>query len=208
MAHGINTTRAALIALLFSGAFGCKPYRVEYVDRPAFYEKASATPLPDEIAMDDGTVVKFRRPSSNTSFGRMGAVGAKPFEVREEHEDGSVTLHAVVPEHVLVHTAACLSDEEYELLYTQMLASKTRDSYEADGGGLQGFTEFFRKHRHDLVAMLSRMITGMTHQEVNIRGVGNGVTRCTLRPQIAKPFKFKELDIVKEDQELKLLMIR
>ena len=197
---------AALVAA--SVIAGCKPYRVVYQERPAFYEKASASPLPDEVTLEDGTVVKYRPTNSNSSLGRMGPDRLEPFEIREEHEDGSVTLRAAVPEHVIVNTLACLRDEEYELLYNQMLAAKTRQAYDDDGGGLAGFTEFFRKHRHELVATLSRMMAGMPRQDVNIRPLGDGVTRCNLRPQIAEPFKFKELDIVKEGQELKLLMIR
>ena len=100
---------------------GCKPYRVVYQERPAFYEKASASPLPDDVTLEDGTVVKYRPTNSNSSLGRMGPDRLEPFEIREEHEDGSVTLRAAVPEHVIVNTLACLRDEEYELLYNQML---------------------------------------------------------------------------------------
>src|SRR5687768_17323117 len=99
---------AAVCTVAVAAAGGCKPYRVVYKERPAFYEKASASPLPDEITLDDGTVVKYRPTNSNSSLGRMGPDRLEPFEIREEHEDGSVTLRAAVPEHVIVNTLSCL----------------------------------------------------------------------------------------------------
>jgi hypothetical protein len=189
-------------------AASCKPTRIEYRTRPEFYEKAGGGRVGEEVTLEDGTVLTFRSVRSQSSFGRTGDDRFEPFQIREESEEGEIVLRSAVPEHVLVNTLTCLRNEEYELLFDQMIAGQTKKAYEAQEQGEEEVIAFFRKHRHDLVATLTRMVAGMPHEEVKVGPAGNGVTRCRLRPQFAGPFKFKEVDIVKEEGGLKLLMIR
>lgn len=201
--------RSPFSILLLAAALGaCHEYRVEYHKRPEFYQKASVGVLPDEITLDDGTVVKYQSVEGYSSLGRGKTEKGKPFEIREEHQDGSVTLRALLPEHVLMNTLTCLQKEEYKLLYDQMLSERTKMAYEQEGKGLDDFTSFFRTHRHDLAATLSRMIAGMNNNEVSVTNLDAGLIRCKIRQQNAEPFKFKTVDVVKEEVGLKLLIIR
>lgn len=190
---------------------GCREYRIEHHTRPSFYEKAALTELPEEVTLEDGTVIKYRSTEVQPTYGRGGDKHL-PFQIREETEDANgkktVVLRALLPEHVLINTLTCLRNEEYELLYEQMLADRTRQSYEEASQGVEEFADFFRKNRHDVAATLTRMIAGLPHQEVRMDNLGDGVVRCTLRPQIAEPFKFKSVDVIKEGQQMKLLLIR
>jgi hypothetical protein len=161
--------------------------------------------LPDEITLDDGTIIRYQSPEQKASFG--GNSDARPFTIRDEAEDGTVTLHARVPEHVLVNMLTCLRNQEYELMWDQVLAQSTRDAFDLNGGE-EEMTAYMRKHRHDLIATLNRMIAAIPHQETKFTNLGKGVTRCKLRPQIAEPFKFKTVDVVNEGSELKLLAIK
>jgi hypothetical protein len=198
----------ALATLTISACLAaCKEYRVEYHKRPSFYEKASTQKLADEITMPDGTVIKYNSRFQPSSYGRTGSDRYKPFEIRQENEDGSIVLRALMPEHVLINTLTCIRNEEYELMFNQLLAQQTKLAYE-EQGGLENFTTFFRKNRHEIVASLNRMVAGLPHEEVKIFKVDDVVTRCRLRPQVAEPYQFKELDVVKESDGLKLLMIR
>jgi len=201
--------RGAVFGLAMAMLCGCKPYRVEYHKRPGFYEKAALGKLPDEVTLDDGTIIKYQTTEAQSTLGRTGDDKHKPFEIRQQKDDGKIELRAILPEHVLANTLTCLSNEEYELLYNQMLSERTRQEYaQAGQQGLPEFTEFFQKNRHDLAATLTRMVAGLPHEEVSMTSLGDGVTRCTLRPQIAEPFKFKSVYVVKEGQGMKLLMIR
>lgn len=194
----------ALMAALALAA-GCKPYRVEYHTRPTFYDKTIAGDLPDEITLDDGTIIRYRTPDQKTSYGRP--TNERPFSIREEAEDGTITLHALLPEHILVNLLTCLRNEEYDLMWDQVLAQSTRDAFDLTGGE-EDMAAYMRKYRHDLIATLNRMIAAIPHQETSFTSLGKGVTRCKLRPQISEPFKFKTVDVVKEGVELKLLTIR
>lgn len=205
-------TRVTLILLAGLAAItaGCEPYRVEYHTRPAFYEKAALGQLPDEVVLADGTIVRYSSSTAQSSMGRKGEDARKPFQIREQMEDGSIVLRAVLPEHVIINTLECLRLEEYELLYDQMLADSTKAAYDAREDGRAECLAFWKKHRHDLVAALTRMAAGMSYQEVSVTPLGEGVTRCRLRPHVAEEFKFTIADIVKEGPGpgLKLLLIR
>jgi hypothetical protein len=204
----------ATAALLVSGAglVGCKAHRVEYHKRPAFYDRAALGKLPDEVVLEDGTVIKYQPVQGQSSFGRAGDDRRKPFQIREEHEDAlgkkHVTLRALLPEHVLGNTLTCLRNQEYELLYEQMTAQCVKDQCELEEGGVESFIEALRRNRHDLVATLTRMVAGLPHEEVAIINMGGGVTRCKLRSQISEPFKFKSVDVIKEGSAMKLLWIQ
>ena len=185
----------------------CETQRIEYHKRPAFYERAAGGNLPSEVTMEDGTIIRYGSPTAqSSSLGRSN--GSKPFQLREEAEDGTVTMQCLVPEHVLVNTLTCLRNEEYQLLWDQLLATQARERYEESGEGETEMASSMRKWRHDLIATLNRMIAGIPHQETKFTNMGEGVTRCQLRPQVAEPYRFKTVDVVKEGVDLKLLYIK
>jgi hypothetical protein len=196
----------ALLLLALSLA-ACREHRVEHHTRPDFYAKASQAPLPDEVVLDDGTIIKYHSVSDQSTFGRLGAEKHKPLEIREEREDGKIILRNLVPEHLLANTLACLQKEEYQLIYDQLLADETKATYEEKGQGAEDVAVFLKKYRHDIAGTLSRMIAALPNQEVRIER-REPYVRCTLRPQIAGPFKFKVVDMVKEGQQLKLKVIQ
>jgi len=196
---------ALLLIVVAAGLAACKPYRIEYAQRPAFYQSASTTRLPDEITLDDGTVVRYSTYGEQSSYGRKGEEARKPLQIREEMPDGKIVLRAMLPEHVLANTVKCLADEEYDLLWDQMLSEQTRQRFEAEAGGKDACIAYWKKHRHDMVATLTRMLAGMHSQEVRFDAIAPGVTRCRLRPQFVGELKFKYFDVVKEGLGLKLL---
>lgn len=185
----------------------CHEYRIEYHTRPDFYEKASPTALPDEVTLEDGTVIKYRTAGAQSSYGRTGKEQHEPLQIREERDDGKVILRNLLPEHVLMNALACVQKQEWQLMWDQLLADETKAKYEEAGQGVNEFTEFFQTHRHELAATLNRMVSGMAQQHVAFRTQG-AYTRCQIRPQFAEPFKYKTVDVVKEKNQYKLLMIQ
>lgn len=193
------------IAACLAAIAGCQPYRVEYAKRPAFFEKASTEKLPDQITLKDGTVIKYSVYGEQSTLGRKGDDQKKPFLIREEMPDGKIVLRAYLPEHVLVNALACLRNEEYDLLWEQLLCEQTRQKFEAEGGGKDACIEWCRKNRHELVAALTRMVAGLPAQETRFDPMGNGVIRCKLRPQFVGQLKFDTFDVISEGVALKLL---
>jgi len=205
-----RSSRAALLmavaAMLLSA---CQSYRIEHHRRPAFYEKAALGELPDELVLEDGTIVKYStRVTQRRLHAQSNESAGKPFQMREERDDGMVILSAYLPEHVIVNTLTCLRNEEYELLWDQLVAERTKQAAAEAGEGVEEFAAWMRKHRHDLVATLTRMAAGIHNEAISVTPMGDNLIRCRLRPQIAQPFKFKTIDMAREGFDLKLVGIR
>lgn len=203
---GVLAAAGAWVMLL-GAAPGCEPYRVEYHKRPSYYKRLSDD-LPDRVVLDDGTVIIYNE-TGKASGGGGGEGGGerKKFEMREELEDGTVVLRAIMPEHVIGNTLHCLQMEEYELLWDQMLSERTRMAYEARDEDFEDFAAFMQKHRAELGRMLNRMLMGLSSHEVVIENAGDNTLICRFWPQVAQLFRFKKVAMVHEDFGLKLLLI-
>ncbi|MDY7109540.1 MAG: hypothetical protein SYC29_12970 [Planctomycetota bacterium] len=198
------TIRTLLPILTVAALFaGCEPYRIEYHNRPAYYRRMTNRPLDERVVLEDGTILVYNEADP---FDESGDKGEAPFRIREELEDGTVVLRALLPEHVLANTLECIRNSEYELLWDQMLSERTKLAYEEQSQGVEEFAAFFREHRRELARTLNRMLVGLTAHEVVVESQGNGVTVCRFWPQVARDFKFKQVSLVNE-QGLKLLLI-
>lgn len=199
------------MAILILGVpAGCETYRIERHKRsPIFfndeYVEGGAV---RQVELDDGTVVMFDPIETQSSYGRGDKAKSEPFKIREETEDGEIVLRALMPEHVLLNLLGCLRNAEYELIYDQLLCENTRQAYES-GEGYDAFVTYMRRYRQDIASLLTRMISGFAHQQVLVTEIGDGVTRCRLRPRLAEQFKFKHVDVVREwpSGQYKLLMV-
>jgi len=201
-----------LSILLCVSAAACTPYRHEFHKRPAFVDKATGGALPNQVTLDDGTVLYYNL--SDDERDNRFAREMKSFELRREEPDGSVRLQAVLPEHVLANALECLRAEEYELLWEQVLADETRLAYASDGKGFEEFKAFFKRNRIALARTLSRMVNGMATADVRMGYMADGSLRCELysvvnRPDSTgrRPYAFTRVDLVHEGFGLKLRMI-
>lgn len=174
---------------------GCGSYRVEYVEIPEFYHQASATKIPDEIVLEDGTVVKYRTRNVHTTYGR--GKESEPFRSRQETEDGATVIRCLTTDHVLANTLACIRNQEYELLWDELICDDTKLDYDTQGMGFEDFAAFMREYRVDLVRSLTRMVMGLPHAEVDMQFQGP-YARAKLRPQVQGDFRFRKVDMVRE----------
>jgi hypothetical protein len=197
-------------AVIAGGAMmsSCTPYRIEYHKRPAYYKRAVKGDLPDRVVLDDGTIIIYEEIGSKGGPAVRGSGDAEDaFKVREELEDGSVVLRALLPEHVIGNALLCLKNQEYELLWDQMIAERTKLAYKAEGQGVEEFAAFFRTHRTELGKTLNRMLMGLATGETVVEPLGDGMIRCRFWPQVAQQFKFKYVTLAREDFGLRLVLI-
>ena len=202
-----------LVGICLPGV-GCQEYRIEYHKRPGFFQQASEERLPDRIVLDDGTIILYgtqknpaTRDTDNPKSGEFGESGG-PLPIREEHDDGSITLRCLVPKHVLMNALTCLQLAEFDLLYEQLIAQQTKDAYEL----MQKDPEpeviaYFTKHRKEIARTLKYMIAGLPLQRIKYGSAGEGVTRFVIRPQFARGFKFSQVDLVQEGRFYKLKLV-
>ena len=188
---------------------GCKPYRIERHVRPAFYQSASQSVLPDEVELEDGTIVEYVAPKSTKPPVAGGDdPDAKPFEIREELDDGTVILRCILPEHVIANTMTCLRNREYELMWDQLLAQRTRAAYGNDGLGFDDFADFMDEERPEIMKTLNRMSFGFMGQDVILDSGARGALRARFSPRLASEFRFTIVEMTMEKGGLKLVLIR
>lgn len=187
----------------------CEPYRIERHVRPAFYQTASQTALPDEIELDDGTIVQYVAPKAASARNDPDAdPDAKPFEIREEFDDGTVVVRCILPEHVIANTMTCLRNREYEVMWDQLIAQPTRNAYETDGLGFDDFADFMDGERPEIMKTLNRMSFGFLGQDVVLESGSRGALRARFSPRLASEFRFTIVEMTMEKDGLKLAMIR
>ena len=202
-----NVPLLAAAAIALAALSACEPYRIEYHNRPSFYEKASEQKLPDRVTLDDGTTIIYGEPGDKSALQKK-AKDSERFKIREKTEDGKIILRNMLPEHVLVNALTCLRREEYELLWEQLLSEHTKLALEGQGKDKEYFISFARENRTDLGRTLTRLLLGMPRMETIVENKGQGVIECRLNPRVASQFKFTRARIINEDFGLKLVNIR
>ena len=197
------------------GLVGCEPYRIEYRNRPDFYKRASETELLDEVVLDDGTILRFRDqsssppalPSSSNPKASQDQEN-RPITIRDQSDSGEILLTSYSPEHVLSHIKRGIRLREYDLLWKQVLSQETREAYAREGGDFDDFAGFCEENRSDLMQFLNRVGFGIYSSDVIQESFGSTGLRIRLHPNLASQFKYTELEITRESNQLRWLMIR
>jgi hypothetical protein len=195
------------IALAGLAVCACSTYRVEYHKRPGYYSAVGGRQA-DEVTLDDGTVLVFKTRQATEGLSSHGGGSGERFQIREEREDGTIVLRALLPQHVLANTLTCLRNQEYDLIWEQLLAERTRRAYELRDEGFEEFEAFCSSQRNELAATLTRMLLGLARGEAYMENVGGGIVRFRLHPRVASEFRFKTAEVIGEGGGLRLLIIR
>lgn len=204
------TGAAAIVGPTLLIAGGCETYRIEYHRRPAFYQDMSDDALPERVVLDDGTVVVYSQ-DRNRDWLRAEAE-REDFELRAENEDGTISLRAILPEHVISHALDCIRRGEYRLMWDELVAERTRQAYAAEGQGYEEFEAYISTNAVPLARMLNRMSLGINMHEC-AQGYVDGVYRVQFNPRVTwntdgtRQFEYDKVDMVQEAFQLKLVLI-
>ena len=78
----MSTIASRLLLSLCAAALlaGCKPYRIEYHTRPAYYQRVSNRPLSERVVLDDGTVIVY---NDADPFDESQDEDKKNFQIRD-----------------------------------------------------------------------------------------------------------------------------
>jgi hypothetical protein len=204
---------AAFAVAAFAG--GCTPERVEYRPRPdlSFGEQP-----PEEFIAPDGTRVVFVDPGASGADGERLAASAAAgggkkappaFEPRAQLDDGTVVLRCLMPQHVVGNAMTCFRNEEWRLMWDQLLADESRATYERPGGGgFAAFEAWCIKNRRPAMELLNRMRFDAMGSDVVMRPIGRGVTRATLTPHLWDQFGLRVVEFEQTPQGMRLRSIR
>jgi hypothetical protein len=201
-------TRIPLAILSFTlFAAGCGETRTQYRKMPAFYGQMAQVDGGVDGRTRDGTDIRWLD-SEEGSLDRFTDHTGEMFLMREERGDGTISLNALMPEHVLLLTLECVRNQEYRLLWDELVSEETKRWYEEDGGGFDAYDSFFRANRRDIVAMLARMQAGISSQEMRRVPLEEGRVRLQLVEQLHPRFRYVMLETVWDGTKHRLSTIR
>lgn len=219
-AHGLGFVAIVLAAVQL---VACQEQRVEYHYRPGYVDDSST---PKEVMLPNGTKVIFvDRPLGQSSIeegggGRAPTISNQPklgpdgkpipvkiFEARETLEDGTVILRNIMPDHVVANTMTCFRNEEYRIMWDQLLAPETREKWEKSGG-FEAFDKWCHANRKSTMELLNRMRFNAVGSDVAMKQIGPGVMRATLSPHLWDQFQLRVVEFEQTPDGMKLLSIR
>jgi hypothetical protein len=223
----VNRVRAALATAACAACAaaciaGCASPRVEYRYRPSYGSDPNA---PKEATLPDGTKVIFldRDPTPSTLDRDLGSAKAAPqapqlgpdgkpipqkvFEPRETLDDGTVVLRNLMPDHVVANAMTCFKNEEYRLMWDQLLAPDAKAAYERQGG-YPAFEKWCRENRRPTLELLNRMRFNSLGSDVAMTRVPGGRMRATVSPQLWDQFELRVIEFESTPDGMKLASIR
>lgn len=182
--------RVAALVLLLAPA-GC--VREEIVGyRPALLGSLPEAQTRTPVTLDMGRP----RPGARDGLGEDG--GFDPGQLRQTHEDGSVTLIARRPYHLMVHVYYTLINNEPKLFASQVLSKVTREEFEARGMDATEAFDMVQARQRDVLRLFAAMPQGELTPGVLMEKVGADVYRLEAVGAEARRLPWRFMDVTME----------
>ncbi len=122
-----------------------------------------------------------------------------------DNPDGTKTLLARNPKHLMNHIFYTLRDDNADLFVSQVLSKRTRDEYAARGLDPKLAFEELKSRRKDVLDLFKVMPLANQTPGVFIENIGDGVMRMNAEQRIAMDLNWKGIDMVMERGNYKLV---
>ena len=209
-----------LLILINSSAavflFGCAEERTEYHYRSQAEADAIGRPVDETFVKADGTKVVYsskrrEKISGNTPSGTDGSstpdLEKPPVDLREKKANGEVILRATFPEQVVDHLTECVRNEEYDLIWNQLLSTGAKRDLESRGG-IKYFKTFFTNNRKEVMATLNCMRINLKNGHVALQKTDDSHMTAELDSTLRRSYKFTVIDFESTPTGMKLVGIR
>jgi len=194
---------------------GCALERTEYHYRSQSEADSIGRPVDETFVKADGTKVVYssKHPEKvkdvNATDGAAAALDpSQPaIDMRQKKASGEITLRAIFPEQVVDLVSDCVRNEEYDLIWNQLLTEGAKKNLE-ERGGLKYFTTFFTTNRKEVMATLNCMKINFTNGHVIIRKSDDTHVSAQLDSTLRKNYKFTAMEFESTPTGMKLVSIR
>lgn len=144
-------------------------------------------------------------PGAETQMPVGARVAAKPdvlrtpqSGIREEHEDGTVVLHAITIQHLMTHIVHAIQNDESDLFVEQILCEQTLDEFKQRGVDPHlGFDEVVRRQR-DVFKLFNAMPFGEATPGLFVQTIGRNEFRLAVPRSGAGDLRWIGIDTVFE----------
>jgi len=195
---------------------GCATERTEYHYRSQSEADSIGRPVDETFVKADGTKVVYsskrpeivKDPNSTDSAATTAVDPNQPvIDLREKKASGDIVLRAIFPEQVVDHVTECVRNEEYDLIWNQLLSAGAKSDLEGRGG-LKYFTTFFTTNRKEVMATLNCMKINFKNGHVIIRKSDDTHMMAQLDSTLRKNYKFTTMEFESTPTGMKLVSIR
>lgn len=170
---------------------GCGPERV-VAYRPALLGSLPESKTGTPVTLDMG------RPRPGATDGLTEDGTFDPDQLRHVADDGTVTLVARRPYHLMVHVYYTLINAEPELFTSQVLSTLTREEFEARGKDPAEAFEMLQARQRDILRLFAAMPQGELTPGVLMQKVGEDVYRLEAVGSDARRLPWRFMDITME----------
>lgn len=128
--------------------------------------------------------------------------------LRRTSDDGTITLIARSPSHVMYHLTQTLRNKEYDLLLDQVISDATKIEYRKRAADPMDAVRYLVAREKDIQALFAAMPLGDQTPGVLFENIGPNQFRLSPPAAISQELKFRHFDVIVERREFRLLMIR
>lgn len=198
---GARTVRAAALLTLGLAVGACAPETKVVRYKPFL---ANLGP-----ALQEGMTLKVNKEPvlNDARVSPVDPTAAPDNRIVIENEDGTKTLIARSPQHVMLHVERCLDEGEDDLLFEQMVAEQTKNYFRAQGKDPRSYIDQLRDDRRDIARLFARMPQGESSPTVMLRQFPERTWRIDVVGNYAKDLRFTRLWVQMERGQWKLLWI-
>ena len=182
---------AAGVGLFWVVMGGCVEERVVNY-RPALLGSLPEAQSQTQMDLDTGRP----RPGAGDGVNEQGEFDASM--LRRTHEDGSVTIVARRPYHLMVHVYYALINGEEAFFTSQVLSKRTRDEFLARGRDPREAYEMLQDRQDDVLRLFAAMPQGELTPGVLMEKVGADVYRLEATGSGGRRLKWRFMDVVME----------
>jgi len=140
-------------------------------------------------------------------YGPLPGVAVDGLEIRRELENGDIVLVTRSPGELIFHLRRTIRDEEWDLIYDQLLSEQLKEAYAERDMDPRESVEFIKLYARDIVQLLSMVPAGDQTPGADFRRLGRNAYRLTIPGGKANETTFHSMDIVFENRQFLLRML-
>lgn len=182
--------RPVVLGLVVAAVASCKPYEKEVASNP-FFSGMEGASGPGLSGSD--------RPAPRDPR------HLEPDQQREVAEDGTITLRAKGPRHLMRHIFETLRNGERELFTEQVLSEATRQEFVRNGKDPGEAFDMLSAELEMIDRLFARMPMAENAPNARYERIGPGMNRLRLIRGVGRDLKWQGFDMITEDGLERLL---
>lgn len=207
MPPAFRTASVLAVAALFGSSVACQPTTRVVSVRGGLQniEGAEGGIRPDPSAASSTASLE------SIASRLYGPLPGQPVDgnlLRRELENGDIVLVSRSPAELVFHLRRTIRDEEWDLIYEQLLSEQLKTAYEERGLEPTAAIEFIQRYAREITELLIMIPAGDQTPGAGFDRLGRNAYRITIPGGRLNETAFVSMDVVYEERTFRLRMIQ